>query len=135
VLASRAEPVVADFMTVSLDRLGTFDVVLYLGVLYHMQNPLEALRRVARVTHELAIIETAAVVVPGMEDRAMFEFFPEDGLGDDPTNWWAPNETALKGLCRAAGFSRVETVIPPPPAELVKVNGPYYRAAVHAWRT
>src|SRR5437588_3394678 len=41
VLGSRAEPVVADFMTVNLDRLGTFDVVLYLGVLYHMQNPLQ----------------------------------------------------------------------------------------------
>ena len=134
VLGSRAEPVVADFLTVDLDRLGSFDVVLYLGVLYHMQDPLQALRRVARVTREVAIIETAAVVVPDLEERALVEFFPEDGLGDDPTNWWTPNEAALHGLCRAAGFARVETVIPPPPPELVAVNGPYYRAAVHAWK-
>jgi tRNA (mo5U34)-methyltransferase len=134
VLGSRAEAVVADFMTVDLERLGTFDVVFYLGVLYHMQNPLLALQRVAQATRTVAIVESAAVVVPGHESRAMVEFFPEDGLGDDPTNWWAPNEEALKGLCRAAGFSRVETVIPPPPPELVEVNGPYYRAAVHAWK-
>jgi tRNA (mo5U34)-methyltransferase len=134
VLGSRAEPLVADFMTTDLEALGTFDVVFYLGVLYHMQDPLRAMRRVAAVTREVAVIETAAVVVQDQEDRALVEFFPEDGLGDDPTNWWAPNETALHGLCRAAGFARVETVIPPPPPELVAVNGPYYRAAVHAWK-
>jgi len=41
---------------------------------------------------------------------------------------------SLIEFCRAAGFARVETVIPPPPPELVAVNGPYYRAAVHAWK-
>jgi len=134
VLGSRAEPVVADFMTMDLAALGTFDVVLYLGVLYHMQDPLQALRRLARVTREVAVTETAAAVVGGHEDRALVELFPEDGLGGDPTNWWAPTETGLHALCRAAGFDHVRTVIPPPPPELVAVNGPHYRAAVHAWK-
>ncbi|MGH9035559.1 MAG: class I SAM-dependent methyltransferase, partial [Acidimicrobiia bacterium] len=48
-LGSSVEPVVADFMTVDLDSLGSFDVVLYLGVLYHIKEPFTALRRLRRV--------------------------------------------------------------------------------------
>lgn len=43
-LGSRVESVVADFMHYDLDKLGTFDVVLYLGILYHMEEPLTASR-------------------------------------------------------------------------------------------
>ena len=35
-----------------------FDVVLFTGVLYHVQHPLEALKRVRSKTGELAILET-----------------------------------------------------------------------------
>ena len=38
----------ADFATVDLDTVGQFDVVLYLGVLYHMKEPLTCLERLAR---------------------------------------------------------------------------------------
>jgi tRNA (mo5U34)-methyltransferase len=107
---SAVEAVAADFMTVDLDRLGAFDVVLYLGVLYHLENPLASLRRLAAVTRDLAVIETAAITVPGYEGRALCEFFERDELGADYTNWWAPNEAALHGMCRAAGFRHVRTV-------------------------
>ena len=39
-LGSNVEPVVGDFMTMDLASLGPFDIVLYLGVLYHMKEPL-----------------------------------------------------------------------------------------------
>ncbi len=107
--ASKVEPVVGDFMTMDLTPLGRFDVVLFLGVLYHMQDPLAALRRVASVTapHGLAVIETEAMEIAGLEDRSFCEFFPGMELNNDPTNWWAPNATALAGLCSAAGFREV----------------------------
>jgi tRNA (mo5U34)-methyltransferase len=110
VLESKVETVVEDFMEADLDRLGTFDVVLYLGVLYHMQNPFEALKRLAAVTGELAIIETEAIALPGFEDHALCEFFEGSELNRDPSNWWAPNEKAVAGMCRAAGFKRVEVL-------------------------
>ena len=37
-------------MTCDLDRLGTFDVVFFLGVLYHLKEPLSALERLRQVT-------------------------------------------------------------------------------------
>jgi len=108
-LGSRVESVVADFMTTDLTELGQFDVVLYLGVLYHMKNPVEAMERVARVTREFVFIETEAVVIPGYEHVPLWEFFSSNELNTDPTNWWAPNIRALAGLVHAAGFGKVDT--------------------------
>jgi tRNA (mo5U34)-methyltransferase len=157
-LGSRVEVVVGDFMDMDLKPLGEFDVVLYLGSLYHMEDPLRAMKRVAAVTKELAIIETEAAVFPTLEDHALCEFFESNELNGDVSNWWAPNEKALVGLCRAAGFKRAEIVAGPnaAPAEpliqklrsaaraglaelsLRKVHEASevrrYRATAHAWK-
>ena len=132
-LGSNVEDVVADFMTADLDELGTFDVVLYLGVLYHMRDPLGALTRLAQVTREFAIIETQAIVVPGYENFALCEFYPSDELNSDETNWWAPNAKALEGLCRAAGFARIEWKLEPTRSYRVVGRGVHgCRVIVHA---
>jgi tRNA (mo5U34)-methyltransferase len=109
-LASRVEPVVGDFMTLDLAALGSFDVALFLGYLYHVKEPLWALERLRRITREVAVIETHAVVVEGYRDAGLMLFHPGDELGGDFTNWYVPTEAALHGLCRASGFSRVTTV-------------------------
>jgi tRNA (mo5U34)-methyltransferase len=132
-LASCAESRVADFMKVDLDTVGTFDVVLFLGVLYHMENPLDSLKRLASLTRELAIIETAAVCVPGYEQLALCEFYEKDELGGDVTNWWAPNRKALEGMCRAAGF-RDATVLTTPPKSSRGGAIARTRYIAHAWK-
>lgn len=116
-LGSSVEPVVADFMTTDLSQLGEFDVVLYLGVLYHMPEPLTALERVRAVTREVAAIETVAIQVPGREDERLIEFHAGNELGGDFGNWYVPSPAALEALCLAAGFGRVETVVGPPQVE------------------
>ena len=131
-LNSKVEAVVADFQTVDLDALGTFDVVFYLGVLYHMRDPLGSLQRVARVTRELAVIETAGIVVPGREDLALCEFYPTNELGNDPTNWWAPNARALEGLCLAAGFRGAEVLSKPGRRPFARFRR--CRHIAHAWK-
>lgn len=132
-LASRVEPLVADYMKLDAARLGRFDMVLYLGVLYHMEDPLAAMRRVSALTGELAVIETEAVVVPGLEHVAFCQFFESNELNADVGNWWAPNLKALAGLCRAAGFAAVDVVAGPP--EAPSSGEPLrYRAIVHARR-
>jgi tRNA (mo5U34)-methyltransferase len=131
--ASRVEPVVGDFMTVDLDPLGQFDLVFFLGVLYHLEEPLAGLRRLRRLTRELAVIETVATYIEGQAARPLAEFFPFAELDGDVGNWWATNEPALHGMCRAAGFSTVETVAAPPPEALDLVDGAArYRIVVHA---
>jgi tRNA (mo5U34)-methyltransferase len=133
-LRSKVEPVVGDFMQMGPAELGTFDVVLFLGVLYHTRNPLAALERVCALTNELAVVETAAVLVPGFEGSPLCRFYEHDELCNDPTNWWAPNAKALEGLCRAAGFRRAEVLCVPDEATLPRGEVYGYRATAHAWK-
>lgn len=106
-LESKVESYVGDIMTMDLDRLGTFDVVLFLDVLKHMRHPLLALERLARVTRDVLVVETDAVAVPGFEHHGFCEFLEADELGSDVNIWWVPNRHALEGLCRTAGFGHV----------------------------
>lgn len=121
VLGSKVQPAVGDFMTMDLETLGRFDVVLFLGMLYHLEDPLGAVRRVAQVTKEdgLCVIETEATEIPGSGKRALCEFFPGQELNNDASNWWAPNRAALLGMCRAAGFSAPRALPVRPPVGLV----------------
>jgi tRNA (mo5U34)-methyltransferase len=116
VLQSRVEPVLGDFMEVDPEVLGHFDVVLFLGVLYHLRDPLVALEHVRALTKEVAVIETEAIGVLGMPEASLLSFTPGAELRGDHTNWFVPTRAALHGLCRAAGFARVETRIGPPAA-------------------
>ena len=116
-LGSTVEPVVGDFMTMDLEPLGTFDVVLFLGVLYHLESPLEAMRRVRRLVAPggLAVVETEAMTIDGLEEQSLCRFFPGRELNNDPSNWWVPNGRAFTDLGVAAGFDRA-TLLSEPPA-------------------
>jgi tRNA (mo5U34)-methyltransferase len=115
VLHSKVEPVVADFQKVDLNELGQFDVVLYLGVLYHMKEPLTCLERLRAVTKDVAVIETEAVHIQHLDDEALLQFHAGSSLRIDFGNWYVPTIAALHNLCRAAGFARIETIMGPPP--------------------
>ncbi|MCU1369622.1 MAG: hypothetical protein JWO77_816 [Ilumatobacteraceae bacterium] len=129
-LGSKVKVVVDDFMTMDLSTLGTFDYVLFLGVLYHMPEPLTSLQRLASLTAPggTAIVETEMLTVPGAEHYAVFEFIGSDDLGRDPTNWWVPNPAGLEQMLRAAGFGTVDVaprhqaIQPPPPRILDRLR-------------
>ena len=89
-LQSRVEDREVEVMDLSPETVGgTYDLVLFLGVLYHMEHPLAALERVASVCANQLILWThinlAHLDVPAMA------FYPDRELADDPTNWWGPN--------------------------------------------
>jgi tRNA (mo5U34)-methyltransferase len=152
-LNSRVEPMLADFATVDLATVGHFDVVLYLGVLYHMKEPLQCLERLRSVTDEVAVIETQAVHIDGLEDQSLMQFFAGGQFIGDYGNWFVPTMDGLRQLALAGGFSRVVPVVEAPPAAAaprpsrlrqvlgrVPATGPtshpaltYYRAVVHAF--
>ena len=105
-LDSKVEDREIDIMDLSPEAIGTFDVVLCLGVLYHMRDPVGALERVASVTRGQLILETEVGML--LNRRPASSFFPTVELRGDPTNWWAPNPQAVLGMLKAAGFSRAE---------------------------
>jgi tRNA (mo5U34)-methyltransferase len=109
-LRSRVEDVDVDVLDLDPARLGRFDLVLFLGVLYHMRHPLLALERVAGVTGHQLILETAVDCT--WTRRPVAAFYPGHGLAPDPTNWWGPNPEAVVAMLRTVGFSRVEVISP-----------------------
>lgn len=123
--------VVGDLQDTDPAALGAFDVVLYLGVLYHMEDPLGALRRLRAVTGELAVIECETVHPAGQDEVALCNFAP--GWGGDPTNWWFPNPQGLQALCTAAGFEHCEVVACALPGNMPGGGPPRARTVAHAW--
>ena len=109
---SKVEDIDIDVMDLSPERVGQFDVVLFLGVLYHLRHPLLALERIASVTRKLLILETVVDMV-GIR-RPAAAFYPGRELNNDPTNWWAPNVPGLHAMLHAAGFDDAKTVTPEP---------------------
>ena len=104
-LGSRVEDLDIDVMDLSAERVGSFDVVLFLGVLYHLRHPFLALERVASVTRDQLILETVVDLV-GFRRPAM-AFYPGRELNNDPTNWWGPNVPAVREMLKSLGFDRV----------------------------
>ncbi|MHC1768132.1 MAG: class I SAM-dependent methyltransferase [Verrucomicrobiia bacterium] len=147
-LRSKVEDMNIDVLELSPERLGgTFDVVFFLGVLYHMRHPLLALEKIASVTKEVAIIES----VSGMLwcRKPVIPFYPGSELYNDPSNWCAPNAAATIALLKTAGFRDVKIVggVRPLPFRLMKAmvykfkfGSPFWdlvrtdRIAVHAWK-
>jgi tRNA (mo5U34)-methyltransferase len=108
-LASKVADTWIDPMDLSPEAVdGTFDVVLLLGVLYHVKEPLRLLERVRSVTDGLLVLETETGML--LTRRPAAEFFPGTELNADPTNWWAPNVPAVLGMLRASGFRSAEVV-------------------------
>jgi len=113
-LNSKVESMEIDAMDITPEKLGgKFDVVMFLGVLYHLQDPMGGLRVASEVCNELLIVETHVDDLHRWKPSMVY--FPGDSLNNDDTNYWAPNVAAMKGMLKDLGFSRVEVVYPKRP--------------------
>jgi SAM-dependent methyltransferase len=118
----------------SEEQVGRFDLTLFLGVLYHLENPMLCLRNLSTVTKELAIIETQVIdEIEGSTEWGSCEWTrPYQGalaVIDESAEFHAantetggtplalcPSPKALEIMLRHAGFQSVEVVPPPPGA-------------------
>jgi tRNA (mo5U34)-methyltransferase len=107
-LGSQVEDREMEVLDVSPEAIGEFDIVLFLGVLYHMRHPLLALERVASVTRELLVLETA--IDMSSTKRPAAAFYPGRELDLDQSNWWGPNPAAVEGMVGAAGFREIRVI-------------------------
>jgi tRNA (mo5U34)-methyltransferase len=94
-------------------RIGTFDIVLCLGVLYHLKHPLLGLERVCSVTRDVCIVDTFVTDGEAWQQgvRAPLpsaEFYERGELGGQLDNWCGPTVSAVEAWLRAAGFASTE---------------------------
>jgi tRNA (mo5U34)-methyltransferase len=117
-----------DFRKLDIYDIGAlgekFDLVLFMGVLYHLRHPLLALD----LLHEHVVADTLVFqsllrgspeVGPLEADYPFREtepfgrddyprlFFVEHSYAGDPTNWWFPNRACAEAMLRSAGFAIV----------------------------
>jgi tRNA (mo5U34)-methyltransferase len=104
---SRVEYRQMDVYDLSPAALGQFDIVLFMGVLYHLKHPLLGLERVCAMTRGIAAVDSF-VLQDNASGRPMMEFFERDEFGGQTDNWCAPNVPCLVAFCRTAGFARVK---------------------------
>ena len=125
-LDSKVEDLELEVLDISPERIGTFDVVLFSGVLYHMRHPLLALEKVSSVTKEMVIIETHVDLMttkwPAMR------FYPYTELDGDGSNWWGPNPLAVEQMLEVVGFRTIKTI------GLYPRDAEQGRLIMHAWR-
>jgi tRNA (mo5U34)-methyltransferase len=98
-----------------------FDIVLFMGVLYHLRHPLLALDLIhEHVARNLLIFQSmlrgSSAVEPVNRDYDFWEnehfdrpgypklHFVEHRYADDPTNWWIPNRACVEAMLRSSGF-------------------------------
>jgi tRNA (mo5U34)-methyltransferase len=102
-----------------------FDVVIFMGVLYHLRHPLLALD----ILHDTVVkdvmvfqsMQRGSSNVAGVADdypfwdRSVFEregyplmYFVEKKYAEDPTNWWIPNRACVEAMLRSSGFRIVD---------------------------
>jgi tRNA (mo5U34)-methyltransferase len=107
-LGSRVEDIELEVVDINPDAVGVFDVVLFLGVLYHMRDPMRALEAVSSVTRELLVVETLSDM--NFTRRPVVAFYPSSYLDGDHSNWWGPNIAATVAMLEEFGFARVEVI-------------------------
>lgn len=89
-------------------QLPSFDFVIFTGVLYHVQDMLDALKRVRLKAHGAVVLETHFNETLGSWPAAAV-FYECDELEGDVTNWWGPNVACLEAMFRVAGFDYYQT--------------------------
>jgi tRNA (mo5U34)-methyltransferase len=106
-LGSKCRTFEVDVPDLDPGKLGTFDVVLFSGVLYHVKDTLSCLERAAAMSHDLLIIET--ITKNNAMPMPLAEYAP--GLDNDPTIFWLLNIAAIKAMLAGSGFKRVEVAL------------------------
>ena len=123
--AAEVSGVEIEFREMSVYRLPSleerFDIVLFMGVLYHLRYPLLALDLLHEyVVRELLVFQSmlrGSTEVAAVErdydfnERGHFDdpaypkmHFIEERYAGDPTNWWVPNRACAEAMLRASGF-------------------------------
>ena len=96
---------VLDTHQIKRDVVEEFDVVLFLGVFYHLEDPINVIANIAEVATSWLVVETH-LDLDDVPNPAM-RYYPGADLAGDPTNWWGPNQKCVEALLTTAGFSEI----------------------------
>jgi len=103
-LGSKVESMLIDVLELGPESVGQWDIVLFLGILYHMKHPLLALERVSSICKEMLILETHTDA--RLCRKPSMVFYPKN----ESYNWWGPNVVCVREMLKEVGFKGVRVV-------------------------
>ncbi|HEX2834290.1 MAG TPA: class I SAM-dependent methyltransferase [Thermoanaerobaculia bacterium] len=142
ILDSNVEYRMDNVYNLTPETYGTFDVVLFLGVLYHLRKPLVALDAIRSVLKDGGQLFVGTMMIdeyvqlpdgsvtslealnPVLKDIPLWQAYPGDSLNGDYTNCFAPNRRALEVALTEARL-RVEALT------VVSMGGYARATAIH----
>ena len=116
---SKVNAYLCNVYDISARTFGTFDFVMFFGVLYHLKHPWYALDKIASVCTGTMLLQTLVLEDPQYRDKSISDFHPfgfkkgessSSGFQEDPTVFWIPTPVCTKNLVLAAGFKDVADV-------------------------
>jgi tRNA (mo5U34)-methyltransferase len=110
--------------TISKKKYGTFDIVLFLGLLYHMRDPLLALDNIRELCSNLLYLETYVIdnsfsltngsIVPlnsiseELRDIPIMQFYSKDSFKKSYDTYWGPNAKCVELMLIESNYSIIE---------------------------
>lgn len=128
ILNSKVKHVVANVYDLSPKKYGTFDFVIFVGVLYHLRNPLLALDRVrsmskpntrvlieshvadAELTSKMSGLGLSNEQTRSLVSLPIWNFYYSDSLNNDASNKWAPTLAGLYHICNEAQLQPIKHI-------------------------
>jgi tRNA (mo5U34)-methyltransferase len=125
-LGSKVPHLQANIYDISPMKHGQFDIVLILGLIYHLPDPMLALNLcrqlcTGRLYLETQVIDRALLkqdgtfttldsLNPELLANPIMQFYPRNALNNDFTNYWAPNEMCMRRMLEENLFEVTRTV-------------------------
>lgn len=96
------------------EQLGTFDLVMFFGLLYHLEHPLLGMEKVSAMTRGTLLVQSLTLETSSMRDvpLALFRWDgvvsgPTENPIHDPTVYWEPNAACIRDMLRHVGMVNI----------------------------
>ena len=124
ILNSKVESREIEVMDLAVGK--QFDLVLCLGILYHMKDPFGMCKVMHDITADggMCILETHMDCLE-IKDKSIMVFYPNNECNNDPGTWFGPNPKCVIEMLKVAGFNEVK---------MIYCNHHNHRGVFHAFK-
>ncbi len=103
ILGSRLNLIHDNIYNLTPAKYGHFDIVLFLGLLYHLPDPMEGLAIINEMMNVNGTLYMETMIIdeqlpPGLANRALMEFYPGSTKGNDRSNYWGMTAQCARAM-------------------------------------
>ena len=104
ILNSKVVHMDEDFLNLKPAEVGKFDLIIFAGVLYHLENPLGGFRALKELLSNTGLIVIETTTLPDEIEEPYMKFHLKKDLGNDPTNFWTPSPSCVEQMLLEVGL-------------------------------